>query len=176
MINCVYILTFANNNKRYIGTSCNPKKRIASHEQSTLAVGHAWRKYRKPDIQIVFSGSRDECKACEVRLIESLNTRNPFGYNLTCGGDGICNPSLVVRRKLAKAAREQVHTPERNRKISETMRGKPSNTKGTRLSTEHRNKISKALSGRKRKQFTKETRLKMSIAAKKRHNRELSRS
>ncbi len=168
MINVAYILTFAND-KRYVGISSNPEKRIPNHAFSKQAVGHAWRKHGKPDIQIAFSGTEAESKMREIMLIKNLNTQAPFGYNLTQGGDGVCCPSLETRQKLSKAAKNQVHTAERNAKISTTMAGRPGTRKGMTNSAEHNNKIAEAHLGKKKRPFSKQARLNMSIAATRRH-------
>lgn len=79
----------------------------------------------------------DEFDDLEVGLakerywIRELHTKSPSGYNLTDGGGGVFNPCQEVREKISLA-----------------RKGKPSPTKGTHLSEEHKNNIRLALIGK----------------------------
>lgn len=58
-----------------------------------------------------------------------------YGYNLTAGGTGLCNPSSETRRKIGLESKRRFQ--------------------GKRLSKRHKGKISKALKGKKKPPFSK---------------------
>jgi hypothetical protein len=82
----------------------------------------------------------DLAKAQEIRLIAT----GKFDYNTTAGGDGLCNPSEDVRRKISLG--------NKGKKISQQQRelllfyGKGNKGRsGKSLSEEHKRKISEAM-------------------------------
>ena len=125
----------------------------------------------------------------EIELIAKYG-RKDLGtgilHNRTNGGEGISNPSVATREKLAYAkrnespetrlkrsiaAKNRVRTPlseETKQKISAANRGKKRSAdakekmsqrkKGVELTCEHKNKISKALEGKPKAPFSEQHR------------------
>lgn len=110
VMSSVYAIAFPSG-KLYIGvTSKTVAERLSKHlwdvrNGSKLAAHNALRKYgRNVKLVILAQGvSFDEAKDLEIWWISRLNTMRPGGYNLTAGGDGLCNPAPEVRQKLSQA-------------------------------------------------------------------------
>lgn len=91
---CVYVHTTPSG-KKYVGcTSRTPKARWENGSgYLSQMFGRAIRKYGWENIQheIIYSGlSHDDAMLREQQLIKQYQTNNPlFGYNLTCGGEGM---------------------------------------------------------------------------------------
>ena len=77
-------------------------------------------------IEEVFFGSFSECLAKEVRLIQEENTRAPFGYNLTNGGEG--SPGVTQTResieKRSKSNKGKKRSAAFSARMSELHKGK----------------------------------------------------
>jgi hypothetical protein len=104
--------------------------------------------------------SEQEALDLEIKLIaeygrKDLNTG--ILNNKTNGGEGLKNPSLITRKKLSEAKRNESNETKLKRSIAAKNRIRHP------LSEETKKKISKANSGRKREEKAKK---KMSIAAK----------
>lgn len=144
----LYRLAFPNG-KIYIGiTSRTVKKRFSEHcgkaarSTDNFLLHSAIRKYGKDNILVetLASARWDEIKLMEVAAIADQNTRAPFGYNLTDGGDG--TKGIVFGEETREMMR--------------------ANNIGKKLSAETKVKIGVALVGRI---FTKESRAKLSSSA-----------
>lgn len=94
----------------------------------------------------------------EVFYIKEFNCLVPNGYNLTTGGEGGYTRSEETRRKLSDAGRGKgrPHTAASRAKLSASHRGAKNPMFGSRLSEEHRAKISASLTGRPRPQSVKD--------------------
>jgi group I intron endonuclease len=127
--------------------------------------------------QIDQAETPEELDAKEKQWIAYYDSMNPGkGYNSTDGGTktvysdearhriskarkGIY-PSRETRQKMSEARRHRPPTTEETRRrMSESMKGKNTWSKGKRLSEEHRRKLSEANKG---KHHTAETRRKLS--------------
>jgi len=156
----------APNNKMYIGiTSKSTKKRWGTQGQGYESQKLFWRAIQKygwnniKHIVLLENLSEEMAYECEKYLIAKFNTTNPkYGYNISSGGEFThsgCKFSDEVRQHLS-----EVH-----KKIGVTeaqlvgLRKRHLEIKGKHLSEEHKQKISKANTGKIR---SLETRKKIS--------------
>lgn len=130
----VYLLTFANG-KVYVGMSKTDKagtwtSRYRGHARAarcgkSLPIYNAWRKHGAP-VQTILSthATRDECALAEIDAIQQYDSMNPeCGYNLQPGGQGMHAPAGSAVYELMRA--KVWDDPERRRKSSEALKGKP---------------------------------------------------
>ena len=108
----IYIITNKVNAKQYVGITKNTKRRWSQHLRtngSAPALHAAIKKYGAD--QFVFShicDAFDFDAACDIEtlLIKQHNTKAPFGYNITDGGDGVVGVSMTEEQK---ETRRQAH-------------------------------------------------------------------
>jgi len=173
----LYIITNKVNGKRYIGqTKGSVEDRFDKHkydafgEKRGYALHAAIRKYGIEDFEIK-SVSRanglDEANHREAYYIKLFNTLAPNGYNLKPGGD---NASMTedTKRKISESKKGKKHhffgkhfTVEHKKNLSVAHAGRglgrkmPEETKskiskankGCEIAQQHRDKISKTLTG-----------------------------
>lgn len=130
----VYLLTFANG-KVYVGMSKTDARgrydtRYRKHDYDArkgkqLPVYNAWRKHGAPEQSILSThATRDEAALAEIAAIEARDSMNPaHGYNLVPGGGGMHAPVGSAVYELMRA--KVWNNPERRRKSSEALKGKP---------------------------------------------------
>lgn len=148
------------NNKRYFGITCQePENRwmnghgYAGH----LPIGRAIKKYGWDNFEhiIIFKNLiESDAKKLEVLYIAMYETQSDeYGYNLTCGGDGVCGLewSDESRRKMSIRMSGENHpnfgkhlSLETRRKISENNRWKHNHLKGIPISESHKQHISES--------------------------------
>jgi group I intron endonuclease len=175
------------NNKIYIGlTTKDLSKRIAEHvSENRSYIQKALNKYgiQSFNVSVIDSAESREILCEKERYwIQHYNCKVPNGYNLTDGGDGLVNPSEIVRKRISDTLKKKhlvtkgftgrKHTEESKRKTSETLkevfsspeiRKKMSDArKGKVISEEQKQKISKAKTGVKRTDIVWNKGLKMS--------------
>jgi group I intron endonuclease len=185
MIWSVYIATNKSNGKQYVGITKDLKRRWRQHfsvNGSAPALHAAIKKYGEDGF--VFTHICDafdfEC-ACDLErlLIQQHNTKSPYGYNLTDGGDGVVGRSMTdeekeVRRRAMKCfvdglspeersvkfgwAKGRKWAPEKIEQIRASNKGK---NLGKRPSDETRKKMSAAHKTRIRKPLSEETKEKI---------------
>jgi len=188
---CVYLATNCKNGKQYVGKTihslCNRKH---AHEKcaikgSKTAFHNAIRKYGFAEFTweiLVEENDTALLNNLEQAYIKKLNTKSPNGYNLTDGGDGLNNPSDVVRRKIGVAFRGKKLTPEHIEKCTKAFHSPEARAKHlvTVNSIEYRTRASLAQRGKKQSAeskdkkskklmwhiVTKETRNKISLSKK----------
>ena len=140
------------------------------------------RKYGKENFSLEtlhICSSKEEMDFAEIFYIKFLNTKSPFGYNLTDGGEGRQGYHLSEESKkkisdknsgkvMYLAQRLQVSKRHKGIKLgprSEETKAKISKAHlGKQPTEETRRRQSLAKLGKKRAPFTDETRLRMSIA------------
>ena len=147
----IYKITNNVNDKVYIGQTIKTLQQRWSHhlclakQGSTLYFHKAICKYGKDSFkteQISLTENKDAANAVECFFIKHFNAMdNRYGYNLTEGGDGVSGLSFESREKISNAARKQIWTEERCKKISLAK-------KGVKLSEEHKLAIGKANKGK----------------------------
>lgn len=176
-IYCVYCITNTINGKRYVGvTGQTLSKRLADHYRARSAIGDALRKYGIESffIEILETGSREDCYENEQRCIEEKNSHvRGHGYNILVGGDVVPRGARKwdaaqrerQRQKMlgntlaaGGSSRPGPRTEEEKKKISDTKRNNPKI-----VSSKTRQLLSEAGRGRV---HSEETKRKMSEAAK----------
>ena len=132
----IYLRTNKINGKKYVGQATNLKVRqrdwnCLTQPYAGTAINAARAKYGLDafDFEILKECDDDELDYWEKYYIKELNTKVPYGYNLTDGGGGTSGYIFSL-------------TEEQKKKISEAL-------KGRKLSEETKDKISKKKKGRK---------------------------
>lgn len=184
----IYLLTCKVNGKQYIGQTA------AKAYGNGIAINSAKKKYGKNNFDLLILNvveKRETANLLEIFFIACFDTI-AFGYNISPGGRGGDVHTEESKEKLSATLRQgYIDYPDRRKKISEAMRGKPSGRKGKVNSEEHRKKQSEAMLGKKihseeHKQwlsktyagrtYSPETLRKMSESAKRRANTEEGRA
>lgn len=108
-LNVVYLLTNKINSMRYVGiTTQKLKNRLRYHKNnSDTYIGRAIKKYGWENFSVEIleeCTSPEELFEREKYWIKTLNTKNPNGYNLTDGGEGLngCKHSQKTRKKMSE--------------------------------------------------------------------------
>ncbi len=170
----IYKFTNKINNKEYIGQTIKSLKiRISEHlcavnKGRSYLLYRAIRKYGFKLFEISIIDTAETQKVLiekEIYWIKYYNTKIPYGYNMTDGGEGSIGriQSKECRAKIS-AKKQGIHlSDETKKKMSEIRKGKRVGDKhpmfGKHHSEETKAKMSKALSGRRR---SKEIRKKIS--------------
>lgn len=182
-IGILYRMNFPNG-KSYIGITKNGlRKRFNDHIcassrlESSYAVHRAIRKHGKECVWIetLVKADYKYLKDLEIRAISKFNTRVPYGYNLTAGGDGtvgvVRSPETLERMRLASLGSKRSEATKQRMRVAHS---------GKKFSQEHKNKIGmvhkgKVVSDDTRKKISaskiglimgEDSRLKMSLARK----------
>jgi predicted GIY-YIG superfamily endonuclease len=119
----VYCLTFPDG-KCYVGVSGKPKLRIRQHQQRSEvgtqpSLNDAWKKNGEPELSILAeTTSREAAFLLEKHFIKALNTKVPYGHNMTDGGRGIVGRSEESFRESGRKLSEKYRTdPEFREKM-----------------------------------------------------------
>ena len=161
------------NGKIYIGlTTKDLSKRIAGHiAENKSYIQKALNKYGLQSFAVsVIDSAESREILCEKERywIQHYNSKVPNGYNLTDGGDGLINPSKVVRKKISKTLKKKHivtkgfagrnHSEESKEQIGKSSKKVWSDPKfrkrmseirkGKVISEEQKQKISKANKGK----------------------------
>lgn len=156
------------NGKKYVGQAKDLKTRqkawkCLSQPYSGDVINRAREKYGIDNFgfEILKECDDEELNYWEMYYIKELNTKVPYGYNLTDGGDGMSGYHFTeeTRKKISEAnkGKNKGKTPwnkgkhrseETKRKISEAHKGDKNGMYGKHLSEEHKNNLSKALTNR----------------------------
>ena len=174
----IYIHRCINNNKAYIGIAKgNPVNRWGANgkkyrKDSQPVFYNAIQKYGWDGFEHIIwetNLNHNEAKNMEKMLISLFQTncrkyKNPaYGYNETDGGDGSSGRSVkqATREKIGKVHRGKALSVEHKEKISRGLTGRPGTMKGKHHSLETRAKMSQSHIGIV---FTAEHRRNISIA------------
>lgn len=181
----VYVIINRINNKKYVGiTTKTIEQRLKNHISRAMngwkeALYCAIRKYGISNFTVyvidTLAISMEELHQKEREYIKSLNTfiDDGEGYNMTRGGEGNLgwNPSKEWREKISKANKGVSRFDDaRREEYSQRFSGEGNPRFGAVLTDETKGKISKALIGHPNlvgREFSEETRQKMSISGKK---------
>lgn len=148
---CVYLVTNRTNGKQYVGmTRGMMEARRKGHEKSALKGGgchfqSAIRKYGRENFEwdeVYSNVSNGDLGRLEIECITWYGTRDPNGYNLTDGGDGVVNATEETRRKISESSKKKWQDPQYRVRMSAAHKGKL-------VLVETRRKLSLASSGRK---------------------------
>ena len=193
-----YLITNKINNKGYVGiTTRSLSRRWYEHRFVANSCGQllakAINKYGEQAFEIMPIASAktlENLKEVEKDLIIQFQTKVPFGYNLTDGGDGVFgfkqseeqkkrNGDLKRGTKASEETKQKMrvahssekngfygknHTEEAKRKNAEAHMGKVGHWLGKPRNEETRKKISESLKGKVGKPHTEETKKKLSLA------------
>lgn len=177
----IYVRPNLINGKKYVGQATNLKVRQndwknLNKRYAGAAINNARAKYGIDNFgfEILKECKDDELDYWERYYIKELNTKKPYGYNLTDGGEtirgythteetkrkiGEWHKGLVrseeTRKKLSEANKGKHLTEETRNKLSEANKGEKNPNYGKHWSEEHKKKLSEALKGRKRSEETK---------------------
>jgi group I intron endonuclease len=167
----IYLIINLENLKKYIGiTKYSLEERFYQHIKRGFLLTEAIKKYGKEKFSIELIEeveSPERAYELEIFYIKKYNTKAPFGYNLTDGGDGIFGwqPSDEYRKECSERAKElhknkkvgmygKKHNDETKRKMSEASKGNK-NCLGRILSEETKLKISTSNKGKTVSESTK---------------------
>ena len=168
----IYVRLNLINGKKYVGQATNLEVRQKTWKNLNKpyagpAINAARAKYGIDNFgfEILKECKDDELDYWEKYYIKELNTKAPYGYNLTEGGGGMSGYTLSeeTRKKLSEWNKGKKLSEETKQKISEWKKGKTTWNKGKKLSEETKKKMSEAQKGKK---LSEETRKKMSEAQK----------
>lgn len=156
----IYVRTNKFNGKQYVGQATTKNFRIRQnnwkclkHPYAGKAINAARAKYGIDafDFEILKECNDDELDYWEKFYIKKLNTKAPYGYNMTDGGETswIKNKhhSEEARKKMSEARKGIIFSEEHKKKISESHKGKTPWNKGKSHSEETRRKIGEARIG-----------------------------
>ena len=170
----IYLRPNLINGKKYVGKTTDLKTRqnrwyCLTQDYAGAAINNARAKYgiEAFGFEILKECNDDELDYWETYYIKELNTKAPYGYNLTDGGDGIngYHHTEEWRKKVSEKLKGRKHTEETKRKISIANKGrKPSDScimrlietnTGRKQSEETKRKRVEAMRGRKCSEETK---------------------
>ena len=203
----IYLRTNRINGKKYIGQVTTNRFKARQYRWNNLnlpyagnVINNARKKYGIDafDFEILKECKDEELNQLEMYYIKELNTKVPYGYNMTDGGGGKSGftVSHETKQKISESLIGKKLSEEHKKKLSEAHRGKKHYMygkhlsdktrkklseahKGKKLSVEHKIKISESLIGKKHpnygKHHSEETRKKMSEAQKGKHRSEETR-
>ena len=144
----IYLRTNKINGKKYVGLTTDLKARQNRWNNLNLpyagnVINNARKKYgiESFGFEILKECEDNELNQWEMYYIKELNTKVPYGYNMTDGGDGTSGCTV---------------SEETKQKMSEAQKGKTAWNKGKKLSEEHKIKISKGKKGKHRSEETKQ--------------------
>ena len=187
----IYLRTNKINGKKYVGQVTTKRFKARQNKWKTISVQYAGKaidaaraKYGIDafDFEILKECKDEELNQWEIYYIKELNTKVPYGYNMTDGGDGCYGyiHSEETKKKLSETRKGKKHSEETKQKIGEAQKGKKLSDEtrkkmseahkgeknwnyGKHLSEEHKKKLSECNKGKHR---SEETRKKMSDAQK----------
>lgn len=179
----IYLRTNKVNGKKYVGKATDLKTRQSDWNNLNKpyagpAINAAREKYGIEvfGFEILKECNDNELDYWEKYYIKELNTKPPYGYNLTDGGEGgntyICKNEKEmnkIKQKIGESNKGKnkgktpwnkgrKHSEETKKKISEALKGKESWWKGKHLTEETRMKISESNKG---KEMSEESRRKI---------------
>lgn len=173
----IYLITNLENKKQYVGvTKFSITERFYQHTKKGFILTEAIKKYGEDNFFIKLIEEVDTAgRAYELEpfYIKKYNTKVPYGYNLTDGGDGIfgwevteeyrqeCSERVKQLHKEKKVGMYgKKHSDETKKKMSEASKGKSKPWLiGRNISEETREKIRQINLG---KILSEETRKKIS--------------
>lgn len=150
----IYIITNLVNAKQYVGITKNISERWSKHRAAKggCPVLHAAiRKYGIENFaftHVADAFDEESAKSIERMMISEHNTKAPYGYNMTDGGDGMLNPTNDVKKKFSEMRKGVPKSEEHKAKISAGNKGK-SRQKGVPKSDEHKSKTASSMIGNK---------------------------
>lgn len=175
----IYLIRNRINGKGYIGqTILDFDTRWSGHLYGKQAIDHAIRKYGADSFEhciLAMAETLDQLNTLEEYYIKEQNTLAPNGYNLLPGGrNHQHSPETIAKISASKKGKSQPKDRKRisqedRRKLSEAHKGQVPWNKGRKTPPEVVDKLRTSHLGNKP---SKETRVKMSEAQKRRWERD----
>ena len=146
----VYCITNTLNGMKYVGMTSRTieesKEYYGSGVYITRAVKKLGKQHFKKEI-IEVCDNIEDLKEREKYWIKTLNTKKPYGYNLTDGGDGVVN--LCEESKKRQIEKLKMYVGEKNwhygkKRSEETCNNISRGLTGKKLSPEHAEKSRRA--------------------------------
>jgi group I intron endonuclease len=150
----IYIITNLVNAKQYVGITKDMTGRWSRHKAAKGGCPVLHSAIRKHGVEnfafthVADAFDEEAAKMIERILIAEHNTKAPYGYNMTDGGDGMLNPTDEVKRKFSEMRKGVPKSEEHKAKISAGSKGKQ-RLKGVPKSEEHKRKTASSLMGNK---------------------------
>jgi len=125
----IYVITNKLNMKQYVGITTNMRKRWGEHKQpanNKNSLGRAIQKHGAINFDMQHIASSTEwtnAGLVEAALIQQLNTKSPYGYNLTNGGDGTLGFKHTAEECQRRSERCPTRNPETMKLIADKQRG-----------------------------------------------------
>lgn len=164
----IYLRTNKENGKKYVGQVTTKRFKARQTEWKCLkqpyagnVINNARNKYGIDafDFEIIKECKDEELNQWEMYYIKELNTKVPYGYNMTDGGNSVCSHSEETRKRISDANKGKKFSEEHKRHISESK-------KGIKHTAEQNNKHSERMKCEKNpfwgKHHTEETKRKIS--------------
>ena len=177
----IYLRTNKINGKKYVGQVTTKRFKARQNKWNNLnlpyagnVINNARKKYgiESFGFEILKECKDEELNQWEMYYIKKLNTKVPYGYNMTDGGGGKSGFTISdeTKIKMSEKMKGKKLSVETRKKLSETHKGKTTWMKGKHHSQESKQKISEAHRGKK---LSDEHKRKMSEAQKgKKHSKE----
>lgn len=156
----IYLRTNTVNGKKYVGQASTKNFRLRQNNWKCLtqkyagtAINNARKKYGIDafGFEILKECDDKELGYWEKYYIKELNTKIPYGYNMTDGGESSWikgkHHSEETKRKISEGHKGLTFSEEHKKKISEWHKGKTPWNKGKPHSEETRRKMSEARIG-----------------------------
>ena len=130
----IYVRPNLINGKKYVGQATDLKIRqnnwkCLTQKYAGEAINNARAKYGIDNFgfEILRECEDEELDYWEKYYIKKLNTKVPYGYNMTDGGDGKngCPVSEETKRKISEGHKGLVRSQETRKKMSEKKKGIP---------------------------------------------------
>lgn len=159
----IYVITNTVNSLQYVGITKNLKKRWYQHRNADGTSRYLHPSIRKYGIEnFVFSHIADvfdleSAKFLEKLLIKEKNTKSPYGYNLTDGGEGtqgfIFSEESKEKMRIVQTGKKMSKESSEKKRIA--MLGNKHGF-GKKHSEETKQKMAKAHVGRKHSEESKQ--------------------
>lgn len=148
---CVYVHTNMINGKKYVGITCDTKRRwnngwgYQRNPRFWSAIKHyGWNNFKHEILveNLLF----EEATQLEQEFIIALDSK-AHGYNMTDGGEGFKGGKLSkeTKNKLSELRKGKTASFETKQKLSEAKRGKSTAKKGQKMSEKQKEDISLSL-------------------------------
>lgn len=127
----IYLRKNKVNGKCYVGQTDNIKRRNRNwnnlkKKYAGKVINNARAKYGTDgfSFEILKECEDEELNQWEMYYVKMYNSKKPYGYNSTDGGDSIYEMTDETKEKIADTLRGRKLTPETKKKIGDTMRGR----------------------------------------------------
>lgn len=155
----IYLRTNRINGKKYVGLTTDLKTRQnrwndLNQPYAGKAINRARAKYGIDSFsfEILKECDDKELDKWEIYYIKELNTKVPYGYNMTDGGGGTSgytySHSEETKKKMSEARKGILLSEETKKKMSKAQRGEKNYMYGKHHSDKTRKKMSEAQKGK----------------------------